>query len=109
MEMDPTGLKRIKTFMELIQRAKQEGIKPSFVCTPTEQGDNINVEATIGGERVNAGILFWDVSLLQDKGLVDALEADDIALGLNITDGMLDDAEKILTFVRTELEKLGGS
>ena len=109
MDMDPTSLKRIQTFMELIHRAKQEGVKPSFVGTPTEHGDNINVDATIKGERVNAGILFWDVSLLQDKGLVDTLEDDDIALGLNITDGMVDDAEKILTFVRTELDRLGGS
>lgn len=108
MEMDPASLKRIKTFMELIQRAKHEGVQPSFVSTPTEHGDNINVAATIEGERVNAGILFWDVSLLQDKGLVDKLDEEDIAIGLNLTDGMVDDAEKILTFVGTELGKLGG-
>ncbi len=109
MEMDPTSLERIQTFMELIQRAKQEGIKPSFVSTPTENGDNINVAATIAGERMNAGILFWDVNLLQDKGLAETLDDDDIALGLNITDAMVDDAEKILTFVGTELAKLGSS
>ncbi len=108
MEMDPASLRRIKTFMELIQRAKQEGITPSFVSTPTEHGDNINVAATIAGEQVNAGILFWDVSFLQDRGLVDTLDDDDMALGLNTTDGMADDAQKILTFVGTELGKLSG-
>ena len=107
IEMDPASLKRIQTFMELIQRAKQEGSKPSFVSTPTEHGDNITVVATIEGERKNAGILFWDVSLLQDKGLVDMLDEEEIALGLNLTDGMVDDAEKILKFVGTELGKLG--
>lgn len=109
MGMDPASLKRIQTFIELIQRAKQAGITPSFVTTPTEHGDNITVAAIIDGQRVHAGILFWDVSLLQDNGLVDTLDDDEIALGLNITDGIVDDAEKILTFVGTELGKLGGS
>ncbi len=109
MEMDVASLKRIQTFIELIQRSKQAGITPSFVTTPTEHGDNITVGATIDGQRVNAGILFWDVSCLQDNGLVDTLDDDEIALGLNITDGLVDDAEKILTFVGSELEKLGGS
>ena len=108
MEMDPASLKRIKTFVEFIQRAEQEGIELSFVSTPTEHGDNINVAATIEGERVNTGLLFWDVSFLQDKGLVDTLDEEDIALGLNLTDGMVDDAEKILAFVDTELGNLGG-
>ena len=45
MDMDSTSLKRIHTFMEVIQRAKQVGIKPSFINTPTEHGDNINVVA----------------------------------------------------------------
>lgn len=105
MEMDPASLKRLKTFMECIQRAKQEGMPLSFVNTPTEHGDNINVTTTIESERVNVGILFWDVSLLQGKGLVDTLDEEDIALGLNLTDGMVDDAEKILVFVDTELGK----
>ena len=108
METDPASLKRLKAFMELIQRARHEGITPSFVSTPTEHGDNINVAATIAGEQVHAGILFWDVSFLQDKGLVDTLDDDDMALGLNITDGMVDDVEKILTFVGTELEQFSG-
>ena len=34
MEVDLTSLKRIKTFMEFIQDAKQKGIKLSFVNTP---------------------------------------------------------------------------
>ncbi len=107
MEMDAASLKRIKTFMELLQRAKQQGSEPSFVSTPTEHGDNINVAATINGEQVNAGLLFWDVSLLQDRGLLDTLDEDDMALGLNLTDGMVDDADKILKFADTELEKMG--
>ena len=109
MEMDLASLKRIKTFLELIQRAKQAGIKPSFVSTPTEHGDNINAVTTLEGQKENAGILFWDVSLLQGQGLVDTLEEEELALGLNVTDGMIDDAEKILTFVETELEKLNAS
>ena len=103
MDMDPGSLKRIKSFMEFIKRAKQEGIQLSFVTTPTENGDNINVAATIDGERVNTGILFWDVKFLQDHGLVDTLDEEDLALGLNLTDGMVEDAEKILTFVDTKL------
>ncbi len=106
MEMDPNSLKRIKIFIEFIQRAQKEGVKPSFVSTPTEHGDNINAVATIDGKRENIGILFWDVSLLQNHGLADTLDDEDIALGMNITDGMVEDAEKILTFVDTELAKL---
>jgi len=49
MELDAASLKRIKTFMELLQRAKQQGSQPSFVSTPTEHGDNINMSATIDG------------------------------------------------------------
>ena len=109
MHIDRTGLKRIQTFMELLLRAKQVGSKPSFVTTPTEHGDNINVVATIDGTRMNAGILFWDLNFLQEKGLVDTLDDDDLELGLNITDGMMDDAEQILTFATGELEKLGPS
>ena len=107
MNMDPAGLKRMKTFTEVILRAKEAGSKPSFLRTPTEHGDNINVEAVIEGKRLNAGILFWDVSLLQEQGLVDTLDEEELALGLNITDGMVDDAEKILSFVETELKKFG--
>ena len=108
MNMDPSSLKRIQSFMELIQRAKQEGSEPSFLTTPTEHGDNINVVVTLNGDRVNAGIVFWDVNLLQEQGLVDTLDEDDALLGLNITDGMVEDAEKILVFVKKELEKLDG-
>lgn len=106
MEMDPASLNRIKTFMQLIQRAGEAGIKPTFVSTPTEHGDNINAVALIEGKRDNAGLLFWDVTLLQDHGLVDRLDEEELALGLNLTDGMIDDEEKILAFVETELEKL---
>ena len=106
MAMDVASLKRIKTFIELIQRAKQEGMEPAFVNTPTEHGDNINVAATFDGKRETTGILFWDVSFLQNNGLVDTLEEEELALGLNLTDGMMDDAEKILTFVDMELGKL---
>jgi len=105
MGIDPASLQRIKTFMELIQRAKQQGHEPSFMSTPTEHGDNINVAATIKGKRETAGILFWDVSLLQQNGLADTLDEEDLALGLNLTDGMEEDAEKILAFVKTELAK----
>ncbi|MDR4494162.1 MAG: hypothetical protein AB7P17_07515 [Nitrospirales bacterium] len=106
METDASSLKRIQQFMELIQRAKQAGSDPSFLNTPTEHGDNINVIVTVNGERHNAGMVFWDVSWLQAQGLADTLDEEDIALGLNITDGLLEDAEKILGFVNRELEKL---
>lgn len=109
MDIDPAGLKRIKAFMEFIQRAKQADVKLSFVNTPTEHGDNINVAATIDGKRENTGILFWDVSFLQEQGLVETLDEEELALGLNLTDGMVEDAEKILTFVDHELAKLSGS
>jgi hypothetical protein len=106
MGVDPASLQRIKTFMQLIQRAKQQGHEPSFVSTPTEHGDNINVAAAIKGKRETAGILFWDVSLLQHNGLADTLDEEDLALGLNITDGIVEDTEKILAFVDTEMAKL---
>ena len=109
MGVDPASLQRIKTFMELIQRAKQQGHEPSFLSTPTEHGDNINVAVTIEGKRATAGILFWDVSLLQNNGLADTLDEDDLALGVNITDGLVEDAEQILTFVDKELAKLASS
>jgi len=85
--------------MEFIQQAKRDGTKISFLSTPTEHGDNINVLATINGQRVSHGIVFWDVNLLQEQGLVDTLDEDDKALGLTITDGIVEDAEKILDFV----------
>ncbi len=91
--------------MEFIRDAKQHGVKLSFLSTPTEHGDNINVMAQINGQNINHGILFWDVTLLQDQGLVDILDDDDKALGLNITDGMVEDAEKILAFVQSEISK----
>ena len=109
MNIDPSSLNRIREFMELIQRAKQAGSDPSFLSTPTEHGDNINVLVTLNGERHNAGMVFWDVSWLQAQGLADTLDEEDIALGLNITDGLLEDAEKILGFVNKELEKLSGT
>ena len=91
--------------MEFVQQAKQDNIKLSFLTTPTEHGDNINVMATINGERIGHGLVFWDLSVLQERGLVDTLDEEDEALGLNITDGMVEDAENILAFVRTEIEK----
>lgn len=89
--------------MEFIRDSKQRGVQLSFLSTPTEHGDNINVMAKIDGQSVNHGILFWDVALLQEQGLVDILDDDDKALGLNITDGMVEDAEKILAFVQAEI------
>ena len=109
MGTDPASLQRIKSFMELVQQAKQHRTEPTFVSTPTEHGDNINVAATIDGKQTTAGILFWDVSLLQNNGLADTLEEEDLALGLNITDGLVEDAEKILAFVDTELAKLAST
>ena len=109
MGIDPASLRRIKTFMELVQQAKQQGHEPSFVSTPTEHGDNIHVVATIGGRPATAGILFWDVSLLQNNGLADTLDEEELALGLNITDGIVEDAEKILAFVDMQLAKLASS
>jgi len=103
MEMDPNSLDRIKTFMEFIQQANKDNVELSFHSTPTEHGDNVNVMATINGQRINHGLLFWDVNLLQERGLADTLDEEDKALGLNITDGMVEDAEKILAFVATEL------
>jgi hypothetical protein len=41
--------------------------------------------------------------------LADTLEEEDLALGLNITDGLVEDAEKILAFVDTELAKLAST
>lgn len=108
MEIDPASLHRIKALMEFIQMVKGAGSELSFVTTPTEHGDNITATAMLDGKRVNRGILFWDVSLLQDHGLVDSLDEDDLALGMNVTDGLVDDAERILSFVETELAKLGG-
>lgn len=105
MEMDPSSLERIKTFAKFLQRAKENGTKLSFVSTPTEHGDNITATATLDGERKNIGLLFWDVSLLQNQGLADTLDDDDLALGMNITDGMIEDADKILAFAETQLAK----
>ncbi len=56
---------------------------------------------------VGHGLVFWDVTFLQERGLVDMLDEEDEALGLNITDGIVEDAEKILAFVRTELDTHG--
>ncbi len=109
MQMDPNSLNRIKSFMEFIQHATQTGLEMSFLSTPTEHGDNINVTAFVNGNRVNYGILFWDVNFLQNQGLVDTLDEEDKALGLNITDGMIEDVEKILAFVNTEIKKTDDS
>jgi hypothetical protein len=103
MEMDLNSLDRIKTFMEFIQQAKKDSVELSFLSTPTEHGDNINVMATINGQRVSHGMVFWDLNFLQERGLVDTLDDEDKALGLNITDGIVEDAEKILAFVDTQL------
>ncbi|MCA9472826.1 MAG: hypothetical protein MRJ96_09420 [Nitrospirales bacterium] len=106
MEKDITSLNRIKTFMEFLQRASSAGVKPTFVNTPTEHGDNINAVVTIDGKKENIGLLFWDVNFLQNQGLVDTLDEEEIALGMNVTDGMIEDCEKILSFVHAELSKL---
>lgn len=103
LKLDPSSLDRIKTFMEFIQQAKQDGVTLSFLSTPTEHGDNINVMANINGQRVSHGLLFWDVNFLQAQGLVDTLDEDDKDLGLNLSDGMVEDVEAILSFVKTEL------
>ena len=105
MQIDPNSLERIKTFMEFIQQATEDNIELSFLSTPTEHGDNINVMATINGTWISHGLLFWDVTLLQERGLADTLDDEDKALGLNITDGMIEDAEKILVFVLAEIQK----
>ena len=105
MNLDATSLERIKTFAEFLKQTKEVGIKPSFFTTPTENGDNITAMAMINGEKQNAGLLFWDIRALQDQGLVDILDDDDLALGMNITDDILEDAEHILTFANTELKK----
>ena len=106
MAMDPASLQRIKVFAEFIQHVKSSDVKLSFVSTPTEHGDNITATAILNGERKNIGLVFWDVSLLQAQGLVDTLDDDDLALGMNITDGMVEDAEKILHFATSELAKI---
>ena len=104
MELDLNSLDRIKTFMEFVQQAKQDHVELSFLSTPTEHGDNINVIANINGQRVSHGMVFWDVNFLQENGLVDTLDDEDKALGLNIHDGMVEDAEKILAFVESQLK-----
>ncbi|HIB54367.1 MAG TPA: hypothetical protein EYO39_06115 [Nitrospirales bacterium] len=107
MESDPASLKRIIAFVELLQRAKVAKIKPASVTPPTEQGDNIHVVVTIDRERLDASLFFWDITLLEAKGLVCTLDDDDIALGITVTDGIVDEAETILTFAENELKKLG--
>jgi hypothetical protein len=104
MDLDATSLKRIKMFATFLQQAKEAGTKPSFFTTPTENGDNITAVATLNGEKRNVGILFWDINALQERGLVDILDDDDLALGMNITDSMIEDVEQILSFANTELK-----
>ena len=105
MDRDASSLERIKTFAEFLQQAKKAGTKLSFISTPTEHGDNITATGIVDEERKNIGLLFWDVHFLQDHGLADTLDEDDLALGMNITDGLVEDAEKILAFAKAELEK----
>ena len=105
MEIDPNSLERIKTFIEFIQQATRDNVELSFLSTPTEHGDNINVMATINGQRVSHGIVFWDLNLLQERGLVDTLDDEEKALGLNVTDGIVEDTEKILAFVTAVIGK----
>ena len=105
MQLDPNSLERIKTFIEFIQQATRDNVELSFLSTPTEHGDNINVMATINGQRVSHGIVFWDLKLLQERGLVDTLDDEEKALGLNVTDGIVEDTEKILAFVTAEIGK----
>ena len=105
MQLDPNSLERIKTFIEFIQQATRDNVELSFLSTPTEHGDNINVMATINGQRVSHGIVFWDLNLLQERGLVDTLDDEEKALGLNVTDGIVEDTEKILAFVTAEIGK----
>jgi hypothetical protein len=109
MELDPASLQRIKEFMELIIRAKKQSQELSFVNTPTEHGDNINVITTLDGEKTTAGIVFWDVSFLQNNGLADTLDEDDIALGVDMTDGLVEDAEQILAFIESKQKELSSS
>ncbi len=109
MEIDPNSLERIKVFIEFIEQAKQDKVKLSFLSTPTEHGDNINVMADINGQRFSHGIVFWDLNLLQNRGLVDTLDDEDKALGLNVTDGIVEDTEQILAFVREEMGKSAAS
>ena len=103
--VDSASLGRIQAFMRLIAKAKNAGVVPNFVNTPTEHGDNINAVAVIEGERANAGLLFWDVTLLQDHDLLERLDEEELALGLTLTDGLIEDCEKILVWVETELKK----
>ena len=105
MPFDATSLERIKIFAEFLKQTKEIGIKPSFFTTPTENGDNITAMATINGEKQNMGLLFWDIRALQEQGLVDILDDDDLALGMNITDSMIEDAEHILMFANKELKR----
>ena len=106
MNIDSSSLKRIRNFMQLIDKSVKSGIQPSFIRTPTEHGDNINIIAMIDGRREQEGLLFWDVAFLQDRGLVDTLDDEDLALGLNVTDGMVEDVETILECVEAEMKKL---
>ncbi len=61
--------------------------------------------ATVNGERVSHGLLFWDLNLLQEHGLVDTLDEEDKALGLNLTASMVEDADKLLAFAEAEMLK----
>ena len=105
MNGDPNSLERIRVFMAFLQQAKRDNLTLSFHSTPTEHGDNITVMATVDDTRISHGMLFWDVNLLQEHGLVETLDEDDKALGLTITDGILEDADKILAFAESEIDK----
>lgn len=106
MELDPASLQRLKVFMEVIKQAKAQGAELSFINTPTEHGDNINVVTSLNGTPTTAGIVFWDVSFLQNNGMADVLDEDDLALGVNITDGLVEDADQILIFIDENIQKL---
>lgn len=109
MELDPASLQRLKVFMEVIKQAKAQEAELSFINTPTEHGDNINVVTSLNGTPTTAGIVFWDVSFLQNNGMADVLDEEDLALGVNITDGLVEDAEQVLAFIETKQKELSSS
>ncbi|RMH36933.1 MAG: hypothetical protein D6690_04615 [Nitrospirae bacterium] len=106
MEIDIASLRRIRAFMDLLMRAKEAGAEVTFHNTPTEHGDNITALVTLDGERRQEGLVFWDVTLLQEQGLADVLDDDELALGMSVADGLLEDAERILLWAESALQDL---
>lgn len=106
MELDIASLRRIQAFMNLILHAKAAGAELTFHRTPTEHGDNITLLVSLDGERRQEGLVFWDVTLLQERGLADVLDDEEIALGMTVADGFAEDAEKILVWVESALQDL---